>query len=76
MSEAKQLRPVSDAAERMRRTRDRARRGMRLVSLEVHDTEVAELVRRGLMKAEDQGDPDAVAEALGRLLDGALEPGT
>ena len=74
MSESQQEKPITSGAERMRQSRDRARRGVRLVWIEVRETEVAELVRRGLMAGEDSDDPCAVSGALGLLLDGMFEP--
>jgi hypothetical protein len=57
------------AAERMRRTRQRRRDGLRFVGIDVRDSEVAELVRRGLLATDEQDDPGAIAEALCELLD-------
>ncbi len=64
--------PISPAAERMRRTRNRRRDGMRFVGIDVRDSEVAALVRRGLLAAHEQGDGAAISEALCALLDEVL----
>jgi hypothetical protein len=60
------------AAERMRRSRERRREGVRHVGIDIRDTESAELVRRGLLAPSDQDDPAAISGALGRLLDEVL----
>ncbi len=69
MSDAQHKRPISAAAERMRRSRERRRDGMRFVGIDVRDSEIAELVRRGLLAADDTDDHAAIAEAVGALLD-------
>jgi hypothetical protein len=63
------------ATERMRRTRERQREGLRFIGLDVRDTEIAELVRRRLLAEADQDDPDAISTALGALLDQVLPQG-
>ena len=57
------------AAERMRRTRARRRDGMRFVGIDVRDSEVSALVRRGLLAEAERDDPGAIAEAVCELLD-------
>jgi len=69
MSDVQHPRRTS-AAERMRRSRERRRNGLRLVPVDVHDHEVAALVRLGFLSATEQGNPDAIGDALGRFLDG------
>lgn len=60
------------AADRQKRRRDRLRRGVRLVSLEVDQGQIADaLVAVGVLEAWDCEDPDkvrtALREALSRL---------
>jgi hypothetical protein len=63
------------SAERMRRHRQRRRDGLRVVSLQIREGEVAALVRRGLLAPEARNDPDAVVSALYVLLDRTLGVG-
>jgi hypothetical protein len=60
---------VQSAAERVRRSRERRRNGLRRIGIDVRDREVVELVRRGLLAAHEQDDPGAIAEAICVLLD-------
>ena len=69
-SRAAQLR-VS-ATERMRRSRERRREGLRCYMIEVRDDEVEALIRRGCLAAEDREDACAVVEALYQFLDHGL----
>ena len=62
------------AAERMRRSRERRRDGMRCLSVELRATEVAALIRRGFLKADARNDPYAVLEALHQFLDATFNP--
>ena len=62
-------RPVSPAAERMRATRERRRRGVRLVFLEVRETEIDALVLARWLEPDGRDDPGAIGSALGLLLD-------
>lgn len=59
-------------AERMRRFRDRRRAGFRVVAVEIHINEVAELVRRKLLLGEDVNEPAALSDALVALLEEVL----
>ena len=56
-------------ATRIREHRQRRREGLRVVPLEVRDTEVAALVERGLLQPAETGNRVAIARALGVLLD-------
>lgn len=69
MSCAQHVQPINAAAERMRRTRKRRRDGLRFVGIDVRDSEVAALVRRGLLAEAERDDPGAIAEAVCELLD-------
>jgi DNA-binding transcriptional regulator PaaX len=72
MSCAQQMQPISAAAERMRRTRERRRDGMWFVGIDVRTAEVEELVRRGLLAEAERADPAAIAKAVNKLLDSML----
>jgi hypothetical protein len=61
------------AAERMRRHRDRRRRQVRYVGVELREAEVVTLIRRGFLKTEMRNDRNAVIQALHRFLDRALQ---
>src|SRR5258707_534652 len=62
----------SAAAERMRLHRERRRNGMRCLTIELHETEIDGLIRRGLLRADMRNDPSAVSDALYAFLDGTL----
>jgi hypothetical protein len=72
MSEATVAPPISPAAERMRRHRQRRRDGLRCLAIELRATEVDALIGRGLMKAEMRNNSNAILGALYLFLDGAL----
>lgn len=64
--------PASSAgAVRMALSRERRRLGFRCIWLDVHDDNVAALVRRGLLSSTERDD-QAIADALGRFLDATL----
>ena len=52
------------AAERMRLHRDRRRRGLRCLMIQLHETEVEALIRGGLLEHETRNDRNAVLQAL------------
>ena len=56
-------------ARRMRFHRARKLAGLRCLTLEVRETEIAALVRKGLLRAESQTDDNAVRDAFYALLD-------
>jgi hypothetical protein len=58
------VRHPSTAAERMRLHRDRRRRGLRCLTIELRETEIDVLIRKGLLKGETRHDPGAVCDAL------------
>ena len=64
--------PVSPAAARMRLHRERRRRGLRCVTIELRRTEVATLIARRLLAPEEQGDGRALRRAIHKLLDVTL----
>jgi hypothetical protein len=62
----------SPAAVRMRRHRERRRKGLRCLSIEIRDMEIETLVRKGLLPSEMRNSPRAVIEALYTFLDRTL----
>ena len=59
----------SPAAERMRLSRARRRKGLRMIRFAIRDSEVDGLVNHGLLDTACRNDRVAVAKALGGLLD-------
>ena len=72
MSRPGNARTYSLAAERMRLHRNRRRQGLRCITVELRETEIDALVRRGLLKAETRNDMYAVRRALYQYLDQTL----
>jgi hypothetical protein len=68
-NEANPTKPLSAAAERMRRSRQRRKRGERIVPFVIKDTEVKALVMHGLLDSARCNSRYAIGGALGRLLD-------
>ena len=62
----------SPAAERMRRHRQRRRDGLRCLVIELRETEIDVLIRKGLMKPETRNDTSAIIDALYAYLDHTL----
>jgi hypothetical protein len=57
----------SAAAERMRAHRERRRQGLRCLIIELRETEIDALIRKGLLKAETRNNPTALSEVgMGR----------
>ena len=63
----------SAAAERMHLHRERRRKGLRCVTIELRETEIDTLIRRGLMRAEMRNDANAIVEALYAHFDRTLD---
>ena len=61
--------PLTAAAERMRRHRQRRRDGLRCLIIELCETEVDVLIRKGLLPAENRQDYASVQSALYAFLD-------
>jgi hypothetical protein len=59
----------STAAKRMRLHRERRRQGFRCLTIELRETEIDALIRRGLLKAEMRNDMYSVRKALYEHLD-------
>ncbi len=60
---------MSTSGSRMSRYRARRKRGLRYVGIEVRNTEVSELVRRGLVAEQDRNDCTAIRDAIYRFFD-------
>jgi hypothetical protein len=54
----------SSAAERMRQHRERKKLGMRCVMLELRETEIDALIRKGFLKADARNDTIAIIDAM------------
>jgi hypothetical protein len=65
---------ISGAALRMRRHRERRRHGLRCMTIELRETEVAALIRKGLLTEDARNDRQAVLRAFYGFPDGALDP--
>lgn len=65
--------PRSAAAERMRRHRERRRDGLRCLTIELRETEIDALIRKGTLKADARNDPDSILNALYAHLDHTLD---
>jgi hypothetical protein len=59
-------------AERMRLHRKRQWQGLRCLTVELRETEIDTLIRRGMLKADARNDPSAVCKALYAHLDRTL----
>jgi hypothetical protein len=62
----------SAAAERMRLHRERRQKGLRCLLIELRETEVDALIRKGLLKSETRNNSRAVTDALYAFLDRTL----
>ena len=62
----------SAAAQRMRAHRDRRRKGLRCIRIELRETEVDVLIRKGLLRPDARNDLNAVVHALYDHLDATL----
>jgi hypothetical protein len=54
----------SPAAERMRLHRERKKNGMRCVIIELRETEIDALIRKGFLKADMRNGTQAIIDAL------------
>src|SRR5262249_55649858 len=61
------------AAQRMRAHRDRRRKGLRCIRVELRETEVDVLIRKGLLKPDARNDPCAIRDALHAHFDRTLD---
>jgi hypothetical protein len=65
-------RSPSKAAIRMRRHRERRKNALRCLTIELRDTEVATLIRKGLLKEDARNDLRALKTAFCGFLDRTL----
>jgi hypothetical protein len=72
MSRASAVSGASSPALRMRRSRERRRRGGAAVSLQLGASEICEMVALGWLPAPDRGDKGALAQALFGLIERAI----
>jgi len=59
-------------AQRMRLFRERRRKGLRCVTIEVRESEIDALVRMGLLAPEMRNDANAIIEAMYAFFDRTL----
>jgi hypothetical protein len=64
----------SPAAERMRRHRQRRRNRLRCFTVELRETEIDTLIRKGLLRWETRNDRSAIIKALYDFFDHTLNP--
>jgi predicted N-formylglutamate amidohydrolase len=64
----------SPAANRMRLHRQRRHMGLRCVVVELRETEIDDLTKKGFLKDDGRNDIRAVREALHRFFDNTLNP--
>ena len=72
---ASAAKPPSTVAHRMRLHRARKRAGLRCLTLEVRETKIAALVRKGMLRTDSQNDDRAIRDALCSHLDRSLRIG-
>jgi hypothetical protein len=65
-------RPRSSAAIRMERLRQRRRKRMRCLTIELRDSEIEEFIRRKRLSPEDRDDPKALRRTVHQYLDDTL----
>jgi hypothetical protein len=63
---------MNTGAKRMQEVRLRRRLGLRCYTVELHESEVAALVRQGYLSPERQADRDAVLQALHAFIEAQL----
>ena len=64
----------SPAAERMRRHRQRQRKGLRCLRIELHEMEIDELIRKGLLRSETRNDQNEIVKAIYKHFDRTFSP--
>ena len=67
-----ELTPPSAGARRMRRHRERRRKDLRCLTIELRETEIDTLIRRGTLSADDRASSTAARTALYGFLDDSL----
>jgi hypothetical protein len=63
----------STAAERMRAHRQRRRDGLHCLTIELRETEIDALIRKGMMKPDARNDQQAIRDALYAHLERTLD---
>ena len=63
---------MARSSDRMALLRARRKRGLRYVGIELRDSEVSELVKRGFLAEEDRNAALAIRDGLHRFLDSSL----
>jgi len=63
----------SAAAERMKLHRERKKKGMRCLTIELRETEIDALIRNGFLTADTRNDAEAIIDALYAFLDRELK---
>jgi hypothetical protein len=71
-SDGRDTPPHSAAALRMRRHRERRRDRLRCMTIELRETEIGALIRKGFLKEDARNDLRAVKSAFYGFLDGTL----
>jgi hypothetical protein len=69
MTEVAHLPRLSSGAQRMRRYRERRRRGLSCIKVQLRRSEVEALIARGLLEPAERQDRGALSAALHRYLD-------
>jgi hypothetical protein len=64
----------SGAALRMRRHRERRRDGLRCMTIELRETEITALIRKGLLNNDARNNLSSVKRAFYAFLDRTLDP--
>jgi hypothetical protein len=62
------------AAERMARYRERRKAGMRCLTLEIRNSEISALIRRGLLDSNKSNDRAAIKAAIYAYFEQSLDP--
>ena len=73
LSPATKALPRSSSAARMLRHRERRRKGLRFLGIELREREIEALIRRGQLHADQRANSAAVRRALYGFLDQYLE---
>lgn len=60
---------ISAGARRMRLYRERRRKGVSCVIIQLFETEISALIQRGLLEPTQRHDKAAIARAMGLFLD-------
>ena len=63
---------LSPAAQRMRLFRERKRKGLRCLTIELRETEIDALIHKGLLNSEMRNDANAIIEAMYAFFDRTL----